>query len=108
MFQGIRDLFELFANGFKEVKFQSGIVRAFISTGCLHYYDTDNTLCFVPYTTSKICGTMTIVPAGTRNYNDMNLNAPLAAENQEVVDAMSAFLDYDSEDESAMNAILNL
>lgn len=108
MFQGIRDLFELFANGFKEVKFQSGIVRAFISTGCLHYYDTDNTLCFVPYTTSKICGTMTIVPAGTRNYNDMNLNAPLAAENQEVVDAMTAFLDYDSEDESAMNAILNL
>ena len=108
MFQGIRDLFELFANGFKEVKFQSGIVRAFISTGCLHYYDTDNTLCFVPYTTSKICGTMTIVPAGTRNYNDMNLNAPLAAENQEVVDAMNAFLDYDSEDENAMNAILNL
>ena len=51
---------------------------------------------------------MTIVPAGTRNYNDMNLNAPLAAENQEVVDAMTAFLDYDSEDESAMNAILNL
>lgn len=35
MLQGITDLFELFATGFKEPKFQAGIVRSFVSTGCL-------------------------------------------------------------------------
>ena len=110
MLQGIDDLFELFADGFKDPKFQAGIVRSFTSTGCLHFYDAADTVCFVPYTKSKVCGTMNITPTGTRNYHDTNLSnsVPLVDENQEVITAMNAFLDYDSEDEEAMNAILNL
>jgi hypothetical protein len=110
MLQGINDLFELFAGGFKDLKFQAGIVRSFTSTGCLQFFDTNNTVCFVPYTKNKVCGTMSITPTGTRNYHDATFSndIPLADENLEVVTAMNAFLDYDSEDYNAMNAILNL
>lgn len=47
---------------------------------------------------------MKITPTGTRMYSD-----PLPAdENSDIVQAMNDFLDYDSEDETAMNAILEL
>ena len=53
---------------------------------------------------------MNITPTGTGNYHDTNLSnsVPLVDENQEVITAMNAFLDYDSEDEEAMYAILTL
>ena len=48
---------------------------------------------------------MKIVPFGIRDYS-LDSNAPHNDENQEVIHAMNAFLDYDSDDENAMNAIL--
>ena len=53
---------------------------------------------------------MNITSTGTRYYHDTNLSnsVPLVDDIQEVITAISAFLDYDSEDEEAMNAILNL
>jgi DDE superfamily endonuclease len=108
MLQGINDLFDLFANGFKDPKFKAGIVRSFINTGCLHMYNEDDTVYeFEPYRPHKITGTMSVVPTGTRNnyydVDDSDIN-----ENLEVIQAMNDYLDYDSDDEIAMNAILNL
>jgi hypothetical protein len=110
MLQGINDLFDLFANGFKETKFKEGVNRSFISTGCLPLYNTDSTVFdFVPYTQQKTCGTMKIIPTGIRNHIDINLtnsNCP-EDENADIVYAMESYLDDDSSDEIAMNAILN-
>ena len=111
MLQGITDLFELFATGFKEPKFQGGIVRSFISTGCLQVHHTDNNVIdFVQYTKQKTCGTMKLTPTGTRNDQRKGVhNADcLSEENLEIIHAMNAYLDYDSDDENAINAILNL
>lgn len=114
MLQGINDLFDLFATGFKDPKFKAGIVRFFISTGCLHMHNNDDSVYHLePYQINKICGTMKIVPTGTRNDHQMNvdesdIDKPDLNENFEVVQAMNAFLDYDSEDEDAMNAVLGL
>ena len=47
---------------------------------------------------------MKVTPTGTRNYSDTSV----VDEHLDIVQAMNNFLDYDSEDESAMNAILNL
>ena len=105
MLEGIRDLFDLFANGFKEKKFTDGINRSFISTGCLQELHDDPTVInFLPFIKHKTSGTTKITPIGTRTYRD----TPVVDENSDIVEAMNNFLDYDSEDESAMNAILNL
>lgn len=105
MLQGIQDLFDLFANGFKEKKFTDGVNRSFINTGCLQKLNDDPTVInFSPYLKHKTSGTMKITPAGTRLYSD-----PIVVnQNLEIAQAMHNFLDYDSEDEYAMNAILNL
>ena len=113
MLQGINDLFDLFANGFKDPKFKAGIVRSFINTGCLQKYnDDDNVYDFEPYRPHKITGTMSIVPTGTRNCNNsddvMNVDDSDLNENLQVIQAMNAYLDYDSDDENAMNAVLDL
>ena len=111
MLQGITDLFELFATSFKEPKFRAGIVRSFISTGCLQVYNADkNVVDFVQYTKQKTCGTMKLTPTGTRNDHEgiSNIADSLSEENLEIVHAMNAYLDYDSDDENAMNAILDL
>jgi hypothetical protein len=115
--QGINDLFDLFANGFQETKFREGVNRSFISTGCLPIYNTDPTVYnFVPYTQQKTCGTMKIIPTGTRNHSDTDLHsntnsntvAASADENADILYAIDSYLDYDSDDENAMNALLNL
>ena len=86
----------------------AGIVRSFISTGCLQLHNlNDEIVSFTPYVRNSICGTMQIVPYGIRDYS-LDLNGPQNDENQEVIYAMNAFLDYDSDDENAMNAILGL
>jgi DDE superfamily endonuclease len=117
MLQGINDLFDLFANGFQETKFREGVNRSFISTGCLPIYNTDPTVYnFVPYTQQKTCGTMKIIPTGTRNHSDTDLHsntnsntvAASADENADILYAIDSYLDYDSDDENAMNALLNL
>ena len=111
MLQGITDLFELFATGFKEPKFQAGIVRSFISTGCLQVHNADNSVVdFVQFTKQKTSGTMKLTPTGTRNDHERiaNIADSLSEENFEIVHAMNAYLDYDSDDENAMNAILDL
>ena len=105
MLEGIQDLFNLFANGFKEKKFTDGINRSFISTGCLQELHDDPTVInFLPFIKHKNSGTMKITPIGTTNYSDTSV----IDENLSIVQAMNNFLDYDSEDVSAMIAILNL
>jgi hypothetical protein len=117
MLQGINDLFDLFANGFKEIKFKEGVNRSFISTGCLQQYNTDPKVYnFVPYTQQKTCGTMKIIPTGIRNHidADLQINSDLNTvnspedENADILYAIDSYLDYDSDDENAMNAVLNL
>lgn len=52
---------------------------------------------------------MKIIPSGTRDYLvkvNRIADEPVIDENQEIIRAMNAFLDYDS-DEDAMNAVLN-
>jgi hypothetical protein len=74
----------------------------------LHTHNDDDTVYqFEPYHVNKICGTMRIVPTGTRNNYHGETNVDIN-ENFEVIQAMNAFLDYDSEDENAMNAVLDL
>ena len=103
MLEGIQDLFDLFANGFKEKQFAEGVNRSFISTGCLQMLHDDPTIInFLPYIKHKNSGTIKITPAGMRT------ETVSSDENLEIVQAMNDFLDYDSEDEAAMNAILNL
>lgn len=99
MLQGVQDLLNLFANGFKEPKFMQGVVRSFISTGCMPIYDADPTVCnFQPYTKDKISGTMKMLAPVVRN-----------TENAEILSAMNDMLDYDSDDdtEAAMRYILD-
>ena len=84
-------------------KFTEGVNRSFINTGCLQTLNDDPTvITFLPYIKHKTSGTMKIAPAGMRPHSD------ISDENSEIVQAMNDFLDYDSEDEAAMNAILNL
>jgi hypothetical protein len=105
MYEGIQDLFNLFSNGFKEKKFTEGVNRSFISSGCLFYPNDDPTIIdFQPYTKHKISGTMKIIPTGMRPCEPTSV----AVENSAIVEAMNDYLDYDSENEDAMNAILNL
>ena len=108
MLRGINDLFDLFAKVFKEEKFKAGITRSFISTGCLHIlHDDDAVYQFEPYCIHKTCGAMTFSPIGTRN-NYVDQTAVDVDQNFKDVEALNAFLDYDSNDENAMNAILNI
>ena len=99
MLQGIQDLFDLMANGFREPKFVQGVVRSFISTGCMPVYSTDpNIINFLPYTKHKMSGTMNILAPTTAT-----------SESAEVLEAMYNMLDYDSDDEAtaAMRYILD-
>ena len=105
MYEGIQDLFNLFNSGFKEKKFTEGVNRSFINSGCLYNLNDDPTIIeFQPYIKHKISGTMKIIPTGMRPYEQTSLSA----ENSAIVEAMNDYLDYDSENEDAMNAILNL
>jgi hypothetical protein len=110
-------LFELFANGFKETKFKEGVIRSFISTGCLQKYNADPAVYdFVPYTQQKTCGTMKVIPTGIRNHSDfhiqsntdLNVIVSPADENADILHAMESYLDYDSDDQNAMNVLLTL
>ena len=84
-------------------KIAEGVNRSFISTGCLQMLHDDPTIInFLPYIKHKNSGTIKITPAGMRT------ETVSSDENLEIVQAMNDFLDYDSEDEAAMNAILNL
>jgi hypothetical protein len=103
MLQGIDDLFDLFANGFKDPKLKD--------TGCLHICNEDATVYeFEPHRHHKFTGTMSVVPTATRNnYDDfIHVDDSDVNENLEVIHAMNDYLDYDSDDEIAMNAVSNL
>ena len=65
-------------------------------------HDDPTIINFLPYIKHKNSGTIKITPAGMRT------ETVSSDENLEIVQAMNDFLDYDSEDEAAMNAILNL
>lgn len=99
MLQGIKDLFDLFKNGFKEPKFVQGIVRSFVSTGCMPIYSADPAIIhFEPYQKHKMSGTIKISPP-----------TKVDSENAEVLEAMYNMLDYDIEDDAsaAMRFILD-
>lgn len=103
MLQAIKDVFNLMANGFKEPKFVQGIVRSFISTGCIPMMNFDHTnVSFQLYTKHKVSGTI--------NFKQFGIVQPDATdENSEVVNAINAMLDYDSDDDAsaAMRFILD-
>lgn len=103
MLQAIQDVFDLMATGFKEPKFVHGIVRSFISTGCMPMYSDDHTnVNFQLYTKHKVSGTI--------NFKQFGIVQPDATdENSEVVNAINAMLDYDSDDDAsaAMRFILD-
>jgi hypothetical protein len=70
---------------------------------------------FVLYTQQKTCGTMNIIPTGIRNHIDADLqinfdlntaNLP-GGKNADILHAIDSYLDSDSDDENAMNAVLN-
>lgn len=87
----------------EEKKFAEGVTRSFISTGCLQMCHDDPTIInFLPYIKHKNSGTIKITAARMRT------ETVSSDEDLEIVQAMNDFFDYDSEDEAAMNAILNL
>jgi hypothetical protein len=59
---------------------------------------------------------MKIIPTGIRNHidADLEINSDLNTvnspedENADILYAIDSYLDYDSDDENAMNAVLNL
>lgn len=103
MLQAIQDVFDLMANGFKEPKFIHGIIRSFISTGCMPMFNDDHTnATFQIYTKHKVSGTI--------NFKQFGIVQPDATdENTEVANAINAMLDYDSDDDAsaAMRFILD-
>ena len=84
MIEGITDLIQLFKVQFTETKFRDCINRTFIKTGTLPVCNIDDgNLDFVEYKRESLCGTMLIVPEGTidlsdddvqNNNDDMTLN----------------------------------
>ena len=119
MLQGIQDLFDLIADGFKREKFVEGVRRSFISTGCVPLYDSDvSAPIFKPYSKNNICGTMKSVPTGTvQDTNDTynNNNDIVISETSRVIPELNvmleydnAMLEYDHEITEAMNFISNL
>ena len=103
MLQAIKDVFNLMANGFTEPKFVQGIVRSFISTGCIPMVNDDNTnVSFQLYTKHKVSGTINFKQFGI-------VQSDTTDENSEVVNAINAMLDYDSDDDAsaAMRFILD-
>ena len=119
MLQGIQDLFDLIADGFKKEKFVEGVKRSFISTGCVPLDDSDvSPPIFEEYSKNNICGTMKSVPTGTVQYTDNNSNNDsdiVISETSRVIPELnvmleydSAMLEYDHEITEAMNFITNL
>ena len=119
MLQGIQDLFDLIADGFKKEKFVEGLKRSFISTGCVPLDDSDVAApIFKEYSKNNICGTMKSVPTGTVQYTDNNSNNDsdiVISETSRVIPELnvmleydSAMLEYDHEITEAMNFITNL
>ena len=119
MLQGIQDLFDLIADGFKKEKFVEGVKRSFISTGCVPLDDSDvSAPIFKEYSKNNICGTMKSVPTGTVQYTDNNSNNDsniVISETSRVIPELnvmleydSAMLEYDHEITEAMNFITNL
>ena len=111
MLQGIKDLFDLIAGGFKEAKFAEGVKRSFISTGCVPLDDSDvSQPIFQPYSKHTICGTMKVIPTGTPDFNDIVFDE-ISVEIPEINYASeydNAMLEYDHEITEAMNFIDNL
>ena len=119
MLQGIQDLFDLIADGFKKEKFVKGVKRSFIGTGCVPLDDSDvSAPIFKEYSKNNICGTMKSVPTGTVQYTDNNSNNDsniVISETSRVIPELnvmleydSAMLEYDHEITEAMNFITNL
>ena len=103
MSEAIQDLFNLIANGFREPKFVQGIVRSFISTGCMPINSEDLTnLAFQPYTKQKISGTINLTKSGVTPF-------VTTSESIEIANAINAMIDYDSDDDAsaAMRFILD-
>ena len=114
MLQGIQDLFDLIANGFREKKFVDGVKRSFISTGCVPFDDCDAPI-FEAYSKHNICGSMKTVPTGTANdiYNNNNdivvdEASRLIPEINFMFEYDNAMLEYDHEITEAMSFIDNL
>ena len=118
MLQGITDLFDLFAKGFKENKFVQGVKRSFINTGCVPIDEESDVPTFIEYSKNNICGTMKVAPTGTSENNsacedividytadDVNASVP---EMDCVLEYDNAMLEYDHEITQAMNFIANL
>lgn len=103
MLEAIQDLFDLFATGFREPKFVQGIVRSFISTGCMPINCQDlSNIVFQPYTKEKTSGTINLSKLGATSF-------VTTSESIEVASAINAMLDYDSDDDAsaAMRFILD-
>ena len=96
MIEGITDLIQLFKVQFSETKFSDCINRTFIKTGTLHILNTDDAkLDFIEFKRESLCGTMLIVPEGTIDLsdNDVNNNNDEMTPN-EVVLLERAVIDY--------------
>lgn len=81
--QAITDLLLLFRTGFKEDKFQGGIRKSFVKTGCAPKEGATDQLDFNLYEESNSTGIATVVPEGTRD--ELRVVA--------IIDAMNAVLD---------------
>ena len=119
MLQGIQDLFDLIAGGFREQKFVDGVKRSFVNTGCAPYDESDvSQPIFKQYSKHNLCGTMKIVPTGTSEsfiYSSIDSDDIALDELSGEIPGLnvmfeydSAMLAYDHKITEAMNFIANL
>ena len=79
MTECIHNLIDLFGvdGDFQKLKFKNGIISSFIKTGTLPVnYDEVGEAKFIDYKEESICGTMKVIPLGTRPCDYFDLAAP--------------------------------
>jgi hypothetical protein len=119
MLEGIKDLFDLLANGFKEIGFVEGIKRSFVSTGCVPIDDHDESIkIFKPYSKHNISGTMKLIPTGTSKAPfdespevldiELDEESGIVSSINFLLEYDNAMMEYDHEITEAMNFIANL
>ena len=72
---GLKDIFQLFAEGFTEMSFKECITRTFIKTGTLpiNYAEPTQPPIFTIYKKEEQNGFMSVVPAGTLDMSEENI-----------------------------------
>ena len=107
MAECIENLIYLFGgNGdFQKTKFKKGITSSFVKTGTIpvNHTDSDDAV-FVEYKVESICGTMKVIPLGTRPCDVFDLVEPeMNSEASEIQNMIMSFVDNEFNDHEVVD-----